>query len=98
VSFCTDRFFFLNRFFDNNNNNNHNCRCPRWVPATGGNVPANALIAGYENNGTPLYIARAIYNGSLVPGKVRPGFSGANIPYGGSEITVNPYEVLVWEE
>lgn len=49
--------------------------------------------------GEPLYAARAWYAGGLQIGKVRPEFEGANIAYGGDEITVDSYEVLCcsWE-
>lgn len=66
----------------------------RWVPASGGMVPPCALILGQEADGTPLYAARAIVKGGLHPGKMRPAFGGANISYGGKELTVRQYEVL----
>ncbi len=69
----------------------------RWqkMESENGDIPSNAMIAGHEKDGTPLYVARAVYGGGLHPGKVRPGFKGANIPYGGKEITISQYEVLV---
>jgi len=69
----------------------------RWVSASGGSVPSGAVVAGHEADGTPLYVARAATHDGLHPGKVRPAFGAANIPYGGQEIKVNPYEVLVGE-
>lgn len=65
-----------------------------WVPASGGNVPNCAMAGGEESNGEPLYIARGMIKGGLHIGKVRPGFNGANISYGGKELTVRNYEVL----
>jgi hypothetical protein len=66
-----------------------------WVPAAGGQVPTGAVPAGKEADGTVLYVARARYAGGLHQGKVRPAFKAANIPYGGHEIKVHDYEVLV---
>ncbi len=66
-----------------------------WAPASDGNIPEGAIKAGNEENGTPLYIARAYLNGGLHPGKVRPAFKAAHIPWGGREIKVSDYEVLV---
>ncbi|MCA9705882.1 MAG: DUF3421 domain-containing protein, partial [Myxococcales bacterium] len=69
-----------------------------WVPAAGGHVPKGAVQGGHESNGAALYVARAPYGGDGThPGKVRPGFGGANIPWGGKEVRVDPYEVLVFD-
>jgi hypothetical protein len=65
-----------------------------WSPARGDAVPSNALQAGREADGAPLYAAKAHYNGSVQPGKVRRGFGGALIPYGGQEVRVEEYKVL----
>jgi len=67
----------------------------RWEKAQDGAIPEGAIAAGHESNETVLFVARAEYEGGVHPGKVRPEFGGANIPYGGQEIKVNPYEVLV---
>jgi hypothetical protein len=64
-----------------------------WKEAAGGNIPLDATIAGHEADGTSLYCCRAKYQNGLHPGKVRPEFGAANIPYGGAEVKVNPYEV-----
>ncbi len=66
-----------------------------WVKASDGNIPDGAFVAGYEDDGNPLFVARAEYQGSLNPGKVRKQFGAANIPYNQLEVQVNPYEVLV---
>lgn len=67
----------------------------QWQRADGGNVPAGAQPHGREADGTPLWVARARHNNGLHPGKVRPAFGAANIPYGGKEVKVADYEVLV---
>lgn len=64
-----------------------------WESATNGDIPDGAIKAGHEANGTPLYLCRADYKGGVHPGKVRKEFDAANIPYGGDEVKVNPYEV-----
>lgn len=67
-----------------------------WVRVTpGSSFPANALPVGHESDGTPLYAGRVAYNGGVHLGKVRPGFSGTNIGYGGLEVTVTTFDVLV---
>jgi hypothetical protein len=67
----------------------------QWVRASGGTIPGGAVQAGNEANGAPLYICRAQYNGGLHPGKTRPGFNGCNIPYGGQELTVPVYDIII---
>lgn len=67
---------------------------PKWARASNGQVPANAVQAGSELNGSPLFVCRTQYEGSMQLGKVRPGFRGCNFGYGGGELTGNPYEVM----
>jgi hypothetical protein len=67
----------------------------RWVEAFRGTIPAGALPCGREADGQLLYACRARLQGGIHPGKIRPGFGGANIPWGGRECTVPEYEVLV---
>ena len=40
-----------------------------WVKTTGSKIPEGAIRDGYENNGTPLFIARAKVEGILTSGK-----------------------------
>ena len=69
-----------------------------WIPASNGGIPPrDVVLGGNENNGQPLFICSARYNEGRHPGKIRPGFNGCNIPWGGREITVPDYEVLVHE-
>lgn len=63
----------------------------QWSRVTNSIIPSNALRAGNEANGTPLYIARANYEGGLHVGKANSG--EAYIPYGGREVYVQNYEV-----
>ena len=67
-----------------------------WVAAEGGNIPEGAAAWGHEASGEGLFVARAVVVGDdLQPGKVRAEFGAANIPYGGKEVKVQFYEVLV---
>ena len=52
-----------------------------WVKTTGSNIPEGALRAGYEEDGKPLFIARASMKGVLTPGKCGYHLEGARIPY-----------------
>jgi hypothetical protein len=67
-------------------------RSNRWVPASGGVTPPNAIQGGQEANGTILFICRANYNGGVHVGKVVG--TNCNIGWGGAEVTLPQYEVL----
>jgi len=64
-----------------------------WVAARNGEVPPRAF-AGGEDNGEPVYVARANFNGGLVPGKLVASHGTAYIPWGGQENAVPEYEIL----
>lgn len=66
-----------------------------WVTTTGSEIPKGAIRAGYEDNGNPLFIARAEVEGILTSGKCGFHLKGAHIPSRGKEVIVNLYEVLV---
>ncbi len=66
-----------------------------WVSASFGQIPPGAIVGGRESTGQKLYICRATYNGGVHPGKIRVEFRGCNIGYGGREVTVNQYQVLI---
>ncbi len=66
------------------------------VNASDGNVPFGAVQGGSDTGGQPLYMCVANYaNNYNIPGKVRPQFGACYIPYGGREVAVQYYEVLV---
>lgn len=67
----------------------------QWVPSASGHVPENAVRAGQEASGEPLYVGRADISGSLSVGKVHPSHQCLYVPYGGAEHRINSYEVLV---
>uniref|UniRef100_A0A182IQW8 Uncharacterized protein n=1 Tax=Anopheles atroparvus TaxID=41427 RepID=A0A182IQW8_ANOAO len=66
-----------------------------WVHAGFGSVPPTAVYGGRTSTGETLYIGRAHHMGSLTPGKVHPSHQSLYIPYGGSEIPIKNYEVLI---
>ncbi|XP_062566654.1 uncharacterized protein LOC134228970 [Saccostrea cucullata] len=66
-----------------------------WVATTGSKIPEDAIRAGYETDGRPLFIARAKIHGIMTSGKCGFHLPGAHIPYGRKEEIINQYEVLV---
>ncbi len=66
-----------------------------WVNAANGSIPGGTEQAGHEANGQALFLCRASFQNGVHPGKIRYGFSGCNIGYGGKEYTVNTYQVWV---
>lgn len=63
-----------------------------WAPASDGNVPANAIEGGYQQDG-PLYVCQANYRGGMHPGKIVG--QNCNIGWGGAEVLIPDYNVLV---
>lgn len=70
-------------------------RQERWISVSKSNIPKECEPAGYESDGTYLYIARAKYENGLHIGKTRKEFEGALIPFGGREIKVSFYDVYI---
>jgi len=64
-----------------------------WVAGAGGSVPPGALSGGAEPGRPHLYIGRGQYQGGVHPGKVVG--QNCNIGWGGREILLSHYEVLV---
>ena len=64
-----------------------------WRSPKRDRIPPNAVVGGFEN-GRPLYICHARYDFHGVhPGKIVAG--ACNIGYGGQEIRIPDYQVLV---
>lgn len=63
-----------------------------WVPAEGGVIPPGAVVGGQD--GEPLYVARARFNGALIPGKLVPSHNCCYVAWGGVENPVTEYEIL----
>ncbi|KAF5400719.1 Natterin-4 [Paragonimus heterotremus] len=73
-------------------------KCFSWKSAVNGEVPKCAIIAGFSEDGSPLHIARILFQNECLVGKVHLGHPTAYFPYGGAEISQESYEVLVWEK
>uniref|UniRef100_A0A182NM71 DUF3421 domain-containing protein n=1 Tax=Anopheles dirus TaxID=7168 RepID=A0A182NM71_9DIPT len=65
-----------------------------WEYASNGAVPETAMRVGQTVEGEPLYMGRAIHNGSQTPGKVHPSHGCCYLPFDGAEVSVTDYEVL----
>ncbi|KAF4598399.1 hypothetical protein EYR38_006801 [Pleurotus pulmonarius] len=71
-----------------------------WV-ATHGKLNVASLgkrpvEGGRENDGTPLYVAKAPHKGAVHPGKASEKLDGAYIPYDGDEKCIKEYQVLCY--
>ncbi|RUS25386.1 hypothetical protein BC938DRAFT_472244 [Jimgerdemannia flammicorona] len=60
-----------------------------WVTCSGGQVPPNALAVG------SYFVGRTSHNGSTIFGKVHPANGAFYYSWGGKELNVSTYEVLV---
>lgn len=66
-----------------------------WIPAHDGYVPQDAVIGGRTAGGETLYIGRGHHMESITPGKIQPSENCLYIPFGGGEVKLQNYEVLV---
>ncbi|KAJ2384483.1 hypothetical protein GGI05_004994, partial [Coemansia sp. RSA 2603] len=67
----------------------------RWVTAAGNRIPDDAIQGGVDENGQELYIARALCNNTLVPGKAgRHIRGGCSIVFSGGVEFIYRYQVL----
>ncbi|CAB0008995.1 unnamed protein product [Nesidiocoris tenuis] len=66
-----------------------------WRPASGGDIPSQAIKAGQTSAGEPLFVGRTMHEGTLTPGKVHPSHGCLYIPYGGEELRFDDYEILI---
>jgi len=64
----------------------------RWLKAQPGQVPAGAVGGGNDNN-AEMYVCRGYYKDGEHPGKLWRG--RCNIGWGGQEVGLNDYDVLV---
>lgn len=71
------------------------CGCSgTWMPVTGASIPPNAVPAGENSDGEPLFVGRANHEGTLTPGKVQESHGVCYIPYGGEELAFQEYEIF----
>lgn len=66
---------------------------PKWLPASNGSVPPNAVQGGNDCNGEMIFVARALHEGAMLPGKLVPSHRVAYVPWGGRENPKDQYEV-----
>jgi hypothetical protein len=67
----------------------------QWVHSSNGQSHPNAVPGGTTESGETLYIGRAHYQNSITPGKIHPSHATMYIPYGGQEVAIPSYEVLI---
>lgn len=67
---------------------------PSWVSASAGSIPPHSPSLGLDLDGKHLYFCRASHGGGIHPGKIKSGFAGCHIGYGGQELELPNYEVL----
>ena len=66
-----------------------------WVQSNNGMVLPNAVPGGVSSSGEILYIGRGWWHGALTPGKIQPSHGSLYIPFGGMEVAVKEYEILI---
>lgn len=66
----------------------------KWVQASEGFVPENAVVGGHSMSGEKLYVGRTLHNGFIIPGKICRRSKCIYVPFGG-EFSYKDYEVLV---
>jgi hypothetical protein len=78
------------------NQKNNNGNLQRWVRVNaGGEIPGDAVAGGKDSDGSQLFVSRGNYGGFFHPGKTRRDWNGVSIEYGGKELMISSYEVLV---
>ena len=66
-----------------------------WAAASNGSILPGAVPAGTTCDGETLYVGRGWHEGSLCVGKVHPSHGCLYLPYGGGEVKLDSYEVLI---
>jgi hypothetical protein len=65
----------------------------QWLPAGAGRIHANAVQAGCDKDGGPLYVGRAYFRRNLLPAKIAPNHQTGYVSFEGAEHRVVDYEV-----
>lgn len=66
----------------------------KWVEMTAGDsVPDNAVIAGEDSHGSPIYIGVAHHRGDVLPVHINPRKGSACVSRGGKQASVSSYRV-----
>jgi hypothetical protein len=66
-----------------------------WVPASFGDVDPHSVSPG-NANGEEVFVGRAVFNGSMIIGRVSENDKCLFIPFDGKEHKIEHYEVLVY--
>ncbi len=67
-----------------------------WIPMKGNERPRpEAVIGGYDINGEPIYVGRALQRNDLIVGKIVPSHKCCYVSYNGQEIAHKDFEVLL---
>lgn len=67
----------------------------QWIPSSAyGGVPPNAVYAGNDADGSPIYVGRAFHDGDQLPAKVIPSKQVAYVSHAGQEIAKHQFDVL----
>jgi len=66
-----------------------------WERSSGGSVPLNAVVGGYNEEQQKTYVGRVNHKSELIPGEIVPQENCIYIPYDGKEVEYEEYEVLV---
>jgi len=69
----------------------------KFQAASNGECPVKAVLGCKADDGTDLAVGRAAYKGGMHPGKLNPKHTSLYISYGGEEIPMKEYEILVQE-
>ena len=67
----------------------------KWEPCFGGGCPRNAFVTGAQDQGKSLFVARALHEGSMTPGKLHQDHNACYVSWGGKEHGKKEYEVLI---
>ncbi|XP_065367351.1 uncharacterized protein LOC135960076 [Calliphora vicina] len=66
----------------------------KWLPSSLDHIPHNAVVAGFDSDGTAIFVGRSLHEGQLLPAKVVPARSEAYVCCDGSEIQKNDVDIL----
>lgn len=67
---------------------------PGWVKCDGKEIPSNAVVGGEDHHGVPLYVGRALHDGSLIPGKINLATGSCFVGWNGDAFEKTEFEVL----
>jgi len=71
----------------------------RWMKINAGSeIPSDAVVGGKDVDGAQLFVAHANQLGNWHPGKTRKDWNTTSIEYGGQELNIHDYEILVGNE